>query len=204
MTIYTLRTNPTLGLARRSRAGFSLVEVMIASGISTMVLAGVLSAFLFIGRAGFSSSGYSEMEAQLRRGLDTFARDASMANGITWNGAQSVTLSMPTAGSGSSLVTYAYDSSGTGATAGCFYRVAGNAASTASRRVLVRDVASDFSFARYKLQQNGVTDNAAANDLETKLIQVNLRVVKSAVTVASTSQSTRSARYLLRNKRVSN
>ncbi len=177
---------------------------MIAAGISTMVLAGVLSAFIFIGRAGFSSSGYSEMEAQLRRGLDTFANDARMANGISWNNAQSITLSLPTAGNGSSLVTYAFDSSNSGSTAQCFYRLVGDASSTATRRVLVRNVDPDFSFSRYKLEQNGVTDNAAANDLETKLIQINLRAVQSGVTVAAATQTNRSARYLLRNKRVTN
>jgi len=199
MTITTPRID-----SRRGRAGFTLVEVMIAAGISTLVLAGVLSAFLFIGRAGFSSSGYSEMEAQLRRGLDTFANDARMAQNITWNSAQSITLYLPTDGSGSRLVTYAYDSSSTGETAGCFYRVVGPANSAQPRRVLVRNVASDFSFNRYKLDINGVTDNVAANDLETKLIQINLTASRTAHTVGTTSQTSRSARYLLRNKRVTN
>lgn len=194
--------------AARTRAahnhGFSLIEVMVAATLSTLILGGVLSAFLFIGRTGFSSSGYSEMEAQIRRGLDTFANDARMASGIHWNSSQSITLTLPTSTSATTQVTYAYDAGATGDTAACFYRVIGDASSTATRRVLVRDVESDFSFARYKLEQNGVTDNAATNDLETKLIQINLHVARAAVTVGTTSQTSRSARYLLRNKRVTN
>lgn len=177
---------------------------MVATGISTLVLTGVLSAFLFIGRAGFSSSGYSEMEAQLRRGLDTFANDARMAKNITWNGPQSITLYLPTAGNGSDLVTYAYDPASTGETAGCFYRVTGPANSAQPRRVLVRNIDPGFAFARYKLDVNGVTENTAANDLETKLIQINLTASRSANTVGTTTQASRSARYLLRNKRVTN
>lgn len=200
MITFTPRTDSQ---AKR-RAGFSLVEVMVATGISTLVLTGVLSAFLFIGKAGFNTSSYSEMEAQLRRGLDTFANDARMAKDITWNSSRSITLYLPNASNGSTQVTYTYDNSTTGATAGCFYRVLGAASSTLPRRVLVRNVASDFSFARYKLDLNGVTDNTAVNDLETKLIQINLRVARSGATAGTTSQTSRSARYLLRNKRVTN
>lgn len=203
MTISIRHTDLQRPLARSS-TGFTLVEVMIAAALSTVVLAGVLSAFLFIGRAGFSSSGYSEMEAQLRRGLDTFANDARMANNIQWNSDQSITLSLPTAGSGSTLITYAYDSATTGDTAQSFYRMVGASGSGNARQVLVRDVDSTFSFSRFKLEQNGVTDNAATNDLETKLIQVNLSAAKVAVTAGPTSQVNRSARYLLRNKRVTN
>ena len=43
------------------------VEVLIAATLSTFVLAGVLSAFLFLARTSFRSSGYSEMEAEIRR-----------------------------------------------------------------------------------------------------------------------------------------
>jgi len=69
-------------------------------------------------------------------------------------------------------VTYAYDSATTGATARCFYRKTGAASSTATPLILVRDV-NDFAFRRYKVV-NGV-DYTAANDLETKQIQITLR-----------------------------
>ena len=188
---------------RSGRRGFTLTEVLVSAALSSLIMAGVLSAFLFIGRTGFSASSYSEMESQLRRALDTFAQDARMAGGITWNHGQSITLSVPTAG-GMQSVTYAYDNGATGPTAGWFYRLPGGPDSTAPRRVLVRDVASDFNFTRYKLEQDGVTDNVALNDLETKLVQVNLRAARTAVTAATTSQTGRSARFVLRNKRVTN
>jgi prepilin-type N-terminal cleavage/methylation domain-containing protein len=204
MTISTPRIDsPRLRPHPARRRGFTLTEVLVSAALSSLIMAGVLSAFLFIGRTGFSASSYSEMESQLRRALDTFAHDARMAGGITWNHAQSITLSVPTAG-GLQHVTYAYDHGATGPTAGCFYRVLGGPDSTAPRRVLAREVAPDFNFTRYKLEQDGVTDNAALNDLETKLVQVNLRSVRTAVTAATTSQTGRSARFVLRNKRVTN
>jgi Tfp pilus assembly protein PilW len=202
MTISTPRIDPAARCSRR-RGAFTLVEVMVSASLATMVLAGVMSAFLFIGRTGFNAGNYSEMEAQTRRALDRFATDARRATGVQWHSSHQLTFTLPTAGAGTTQVTYAYDPQSVGATARAFYRHPGDAASAAPREILVRGVDSDFAFQRFKLEQNGVTANAAANDLETKLIQVNLRSVRSGVTAVTARQATLSARYLLRNKRVS-
>lgn len=177
---------------------------MVAASLSVLVLAGVMSAFLFIGRTGYNASSYSEMSTQTRRGLDAFANDARTASGIQWNSSQSITFTVPGAGSATTQVTYAYDSATTGPTAGCFYRLPGGPASTATRRILVSNVAPGFTFRRYKLEQDGVIDHSAANDLETKLIQVDLQATRRRATAVAATQTALSARYLLRNKRVSN
>lgn len=184
----------------RSRlAGFTLTEVIVAATLTGLVLAGVLSAFLFIGRTGFRASSVSEMENDVRRGLEVFAEDARNARDVRWNSTQSLTLMLP-----AGPVTYAYDSVSGSNTHRAFYRQEGNAASTGPRRILVRDVAPDFAFRRFKLEQPGVTDNSAASDLETKQIQVVLRAQRTSVATASVSQQAVSARYILRNKQVSN
>ena len=177
---------------------------MISAALSTLILAGVMSAFLFIGRTGFSAGNYSEMEAQVRRAMDQFANDARMARDIRWHDAHRVTLYLPTAGTGARPVTYAYESDPGTAVGGDFYRLAGEADAALPRQILVRNVTPDFAFQRFKLELDGVATNAATNDLETKLIQVTLRTARQGVTAATTSQSAHSARYLLRNKQVSN
>lgn len=177
---------------------------MISAALSTLILAGVMSAFLFIGRTGFSAGSYSEMEAQVRRALDQFADDARMARDIRWHDPQRITFYLPTAGSGSQPVTYAFESSGGAPGGGDFYRLAGEVDAPLPRQVLVRNVTPDFAFQRFKLEPDGVATNAAANDLETKLIQVTLRATREGVTVATASQTAHSARYVLRNKQVSN
>lgn len=182
--------------ARRRRA-FTLVEVMIAAALGSLVLAGVLSAFIFIARTGFRASSYSELEAEVRRGLETFARDARNASDVRWQDAQTLTLTVAGA-----AVTYAYDPNTGSATYQCFYRVSGSDATARPRTVLIRNVASDFAFARYKLEQPNVSDNTAANDRETKQLQVSLRPLRTNSATVGASQTTLSARYLLRNKRV--
>ena len=55
MTTSTIRS-------KRAIRAFTLVEVMIASSLGTMVLAGVMSTFLMLGRSGANIANYSEME----------------------------------------------------------------------------------------------------------------------------------------------
>ncbi len=190
--------------ARRAGPAFTLVEVMVSATIGTFVLAGVLSAFLMIGRSGYLASNYSELEAQTRRALEIFGEDARKSSDIQWHSSQSITLMVTTATSAVIPVTFAYDPDRTSATAGCFYRVLGPANSTAPRRVLMRNVASDFAFERFKLEQAAGTTNVARTDLETKQIQVTLRAGRTGTTTVAATQSALSARYILRNKRVSN
>lgn len=172
----------------------------MAATLSTFVLAGVLSAFLFITRSGFRASAYSEMESDIRRGLDTFARDTRNANDVHWNNAQSITLTL----AGGVMVTYAYDGNAASPTYRNFYRVPGNASSTQPRTVLIRGLDPDFAFRRYKLTQPGVSDNSATNDRETKQLQLTLRAVRTSRATAGAGNSAVSTRYVLRNKRVTN
>lgn len=190
--------------SRPSLQAFTLTEVMIAATLSVLVLTGVLSAFLFIGRSGYLASGYSELSAQTRRALDTFGNEVRKSCDIHWNSAQSVTLTIVTSGNLTYLATYAYDATTNGATSGCFYRVEGDATSTSPRQILLRNVTSDFAFQRFKLEQPGVADNTATTDLETKQLQVTLRATRAGITTTTASQSALSASYILRNKRVAN
>ncbi len=184
---------------RAARRGFTLVEVMIGSAISVVALAGILSTFLMLGRNGYNAANYATMEAESRRALETFSAEARMASNLTWHSETSVTLRIVTE-SGNELVTYAYDASTTGDTAGCFYRLKGNPDSTARRLILVRNV-TEFAFRRYKVI-NGV-DYAASNNLETKQLQITLRSVRTGATTVAATNAVLSARVVLRNKPVS-
>lgn len=203
MTISTRRTNLPAPASGR-RAGFTLVEVMVSAAISGFIMTGVLAAFVMIGRSGFLASSYSELQSETRRALDIFGEDARKATEIRWNNSQSITLYVATSTNATVATTYAYDTDRRSRTYQCFYRVLGEDGSTQPRRILVRQVASDFAFQRYKLERSGVTDNAATSNLETKQIQVTLRASRVGAMAVAANQNALSARYILRNKRVSN
>ena len=177
----------------KSVRGFTLVEVLIGSSLGAFVLVGVLSSFLMLGRSGTNIAFYTEMEAQIRRSLETFSQDLRMANNVTWNNATSITMTVPQNYTGAipvNTVTYAYDSG-----AQNFYFVPGNdAAATAGKTVLLRNI-TNFAFSRYNR-----LDSAATTDVETKRIQLSLTARNTARTVVGSSQSAISASYILRNK----
>jgi hypothetical protein len=178
--------------------------VLIAATLAALVLTGVLGALLMIGRSGYNASSYSVAEAEIQRGLDTFAEDVRQASDIRWISDQCITLTVPTASDATQLVTYAYDADRDSSTYACFCRQAGAVDSAAPRQVLVHGVDSGFGFSRFKVEQPGVTDNTATNDLETKLIALNLRTTHTGMTTVAATQTAISARFVLRNKRVAN
>jgi Tfp pilus assembly protein PilW len=190
-------STPSPKRKRKCASGFTLVEVMVAAGLSGFVLAGVLSANLQIVRGGIRVTQYAEMESQVRRAYDYLGRDLREALDIRWNGESDITLRIPTGSMTSALVTYAWTPSSRS-----FFRVAG-ASSTAvvGRLELVRGVppladgSAGLKFARY--DRDGA---AATTDAATRGISVTMTVVRSTGTLAASRQNAVSARFSMRNK----
>ena len=199
MDFMTTSTIPS----KATRRGFTLVEVLISTSIGSMVLAGVMSTFLMLGRSGANLANYSVMEAQSRRALEEFSQDLRMASGITWNSTSSITLRIPnnytpTLG----VVTYSYDS-GTET----FNRTPRDPQSAAGTTMLLITNVVSFSYARFDR-----INNPSTVDGTTKRIQLSM-TASTAVTGSTVSGDTRktrtvpgatniilSASYILRNK----
>lgn len=197
---------PRLAPERPARLrAFTLVEVLVGSTLGAIVLAGVLSAFLFLGRAGVAVQNYSDMEAQAREAMETFALDVRMAYGVSWtisNGdATAVTVTVEENG-GEARYTYTYDSG-----AGTFSRQR-TFPSAGSVRLLIsgikRNAAVDF-FTAYKIDTQRIdfsTTSAAAAANMTKQIQISLEAERLRTTLGAATNKVVSARFVLRNKKV--
>lgn len=195
MIIFPTRSNRSARPHRGRHRGFTLPEVIIGASLGTIVLAGVLSAFLMLGRSGINVANYSMSESEIRRAMEDFAQDVRMANNVNWNSETSITLTVPgNYTSTSNQVTYAWDSATTGSTAQCFYRKPGNASSTSPSTIYVRNVSS-FYFRRFNR-----LDGAASTNAETKRIQITMNVRRTGQTVVAANTSVVSVSYLLRNK----
>jgi len=161
---------------------------MISMGLASVALAAVLSSFIFLMRSSLSTTDYAGMDQEARAALETFAQEVRMADAVVNFSTNSVTLNVPTASS-SYTVNYTYVP-----TLKAFYR----AYATAGQKLLVKGV-DRFSLNRFTLQQT-----VATNNLETKQIQLELRAARSGPAQAFASNNVISARYILRNKIVSN
>lgn len=184
-------TTTTHLLARRKTQarGHTLVEVMVASALATILLAAIMTMFLFTGRSSVNVGNYSDMETEARVGLERFGRDARQANSLTWLNENSVRLTVNTED-----ITYAYDSG----------------ASTFNRTDAAGTKALITGIRKFKLIGNMITGEAV--DLAsmgakqassaTKQIQIYVEATRSNPTVTTASNTVLSARFILRNKRV--
>lgn len=174
-----------------------MVELMVSATIASFLMLAVITGFLFLGRSGANLQNYTEMEIQARRAIETFAEDVRMAKDATWNSSSSVTLTVVTAVGATKTYTYAYNSS-----TGIFSRNDG----TSTRNLISGIVAGTFTFSAYKINTASIdlSDSstlATASSL-TKQIQISLRTVRSKRTVTDATNAVISARFILRNKKV--
>ncbi len=172
--------------ARNPRArGMTLVELMVATSLGALIMAGVLTVFLFIGRTSVNMASYVDLESQARASLERFAQDARQASSITYSSSSVINLVV-----NSTSITYGYDA-GTAQ----FYRTLNG-----TRTNLLTGI-SEFSFIGYKLDGTQVSlSNLALAGTNTKQIQLSLKAQRVNRTAAAVSNTVLSARYVLRNK----
>lgn len=196
MTSSSLKRSGT----RLKLRGFTLVEVMIAAAISTIILMGVLASFLMIVRSGVRASHYSVMEAETRRGFEQLGIDARMASEFTANFTSgqitSFTLTIPNNDlSAVSYVTWGYDTSD--ATNKKIYCVPGNdPTATVGRQDLINNV-DDMRFLRYDSASALITSTTGSPGI--KHIQISVSVRRTSIGVAAATQIIRSSAFTLRN-----
>lgn len=176
------RRNRTLS----DRAGFTLMELMLAVVIGGIILAAATSTLNMWARSSAAVGNYSDMSGSCRRALDIFASDVRMANDVTISTATSFTFRAFDSGTGSVTVNYTFDS-----TADTLTRTY-NGTST----VILNDV-DQFGFAYSDLNLATTT-----NPLSVKVVQIEAILEKSVLNVSNTDEII-SARFMLRNRRVS-
>lgn len=170
-----------------------MVEVMVSATLATLILTAVISMFLFLGRSSANIINYTEMESQARNGLEYFAQDTRQSSDMVWNTANSITLTI-----GATSITYAYDSSTRE-----FSRTTGGVTD------ILLDGITSFTYSAYKITGASVdlsdlstaAKRSSASGV-TKQVQIYIEAARNTTTSATASNTVLSARYILRNKRV--
>lgn len=191
-----------LSRSKRLR-GFTLVEVIIAASLGSIILMGTLTAFLMLVRSGMRISNYSMMESQTRRAFEQVGIDARMSSVFARNPSGNVvtyfTLTIPnTSLTASSQVTYGYETDPEDTTKFRLFRVPGNnVAATAGRQILVNRI-SAVTFLRYDAAGTAIPPTTIS-DVGVKHVQISISVTRSNVGVAAATQVIRSSAFTLRN-----
>lgn len=193
------RTNSLFRIKRP--AGFTLAEVLIAAGIGSLVMLGVMSVFILLVKTGVRTGNYSGMEAQTRLAFEQLGIDARMSNKIISNftsGAiTSFTLTIPNSDlSAAAQFTYVYDTSN--AQNKKLVLVPGNnPAGTTGRRTLITNI-KNLTFLRYNSSSVLIPASTVSDDT-VKHIQISISVTRGGSGVAESSQVIRSSAFTLRN-----
>jgi len=169
---------------RDRRAGFSLVELVIATTIAAIVLAAILSAYLFVGRNLSRLVNTQEQEVKSRRTLRLFTNDVSAAIRLNSATSNAFSLTKPLA-SGNATVTYTYASGN-----GTLTRVEGS-----STQTLLTGITA-FALEYYNEKGSSTTSAQSVKSVELSFTTA----VGNASIGTLASYATVSPRVVLRNK----
>jgi prepilin-type N-terminal cleavage/methylation domain-containing protein len=190
-------------MTRRPRpsAGFTMPELLIGSTLASMIMAAVLSSFIFLGRNLTRLANYHSLESKGREALTYLSRDLVLAQGVkrgTTPTDTSLTLVLP-----GGEVTYTYDS------AAAKLRRQANFGATQDISLLKNDTASctAFRFDYYTMTGGSPASQVTPSvyvPYSIKQIQVRFTVETPAGPTSGThtSYDAVSARYVLRNKQL--
>ncbi len=171
----------------RGGRGFTLLEVMMVTAISSFVFAGVLSAYIFLGRGLARQVNAESLESRTRLALFWFTQDVASATSVIAQNPGAgvtgtrITLSVPSLGNS---VYYACDWSG-GTGQGKLTRQVG----TGAVLTLLTNLTS-FSFGYYDLAGNSVTaPSTAPSTAQINIKQIYMTYTSSAGVAATGAQS---------------
>jgi len=146
------------GRISSSRAGFTLVELLIGATLSAAIMAAVLSSYIYLGRGLARLANQQTLESEGRRTLAYFTQDVQTATGVSVTPVTApdfyVTFTLANSGTGADRVTYYYSRDGTSTS------ISGNTiAVPANSLVRVVGTASAISQPAQTLLRNILTSN---------------------------------------------
>jgi len=159
---------------------------MLAITIGGIVLAGAATSVNMWARSSMAVGNYADMSGSCRRALDIFATDVRMANGVTVSTASTFTFSAFDSGTSSVIVSYVFDD-----TSDTLTRTYDGVS-----RVILENVEN------FALTYSDLTLSTTTNPLSVKVVQIKAILQKKVLNLSNTDEII-SARFMLRNRRVS-
>ncbi len=89
----------------RSTAAFTMAEMLMATAIGAVVMAGIMTTYVFSVKSFAAASNYGEIQRDARSAVDLFTRDMRGVSSISSYSATNITVAIPTVFSSSGGIT---------------------------------------------------------------------------------------------------
>lgn len=174
--------------SKRSAAAFSFVEMMVATGLFSILSIALWTMASFAGRSFSASGNYVDMETKGRTALDYFSRDVRRSVGVASYTTNSLVFMDY---DGSTNLSYTYDPNG---------RTFTRTKAGASKTILTE--CDSLSIALYQRTPVGGTYEQfpAANIVLAKVIQVNWKCSRTILGGKLNTESVQTAKVVMRSK----
>lgn len=172
----------------KHQRGFTLVEVMIATVLLSMMMAGLTGTFLFMLRSSVSLGNYADMNRDGSYFLEQFGREIRMASNVRTMGSNAFTVDIETP-SGNETVEYAYLSAS--------QELIRSSISTGSKEVLLDNIGS------LNIDYYNILGKKTSNINEVKAVQLRIDITRDNIRNDNTDHII-SARFNMRNRIITN
>ncbi len=172
---------------KNSKKGLSLIELMVAITLMSIVMTAILSSYMALTRSAMAIGNYSEMSEKSRYALELFSRDVRMTSDISSFDATSFTVTSLYGDADERTISYSYD-----ALTDLLTRTEDGTA------VTILDNAIDCEFKYYN-----ILDVETTNSLEIQKVKFTARLLKRVLYLANTYDVI-SAEFMIRNRKVTN
>lgn len=182
---------------RRELGGFTLVELIVATAISGIVLASMVGTFLTFAVGARSVGAYTEMSKSSRHALEFFARDVRAAEDVTLASATTLVVVTPASDFYSGTkVSYDYD-----ADAKLLFRIEEDDSGNEMSNKVLLDGVEQFTFSYFDPLSKSLSADSPSILLSVKSVQVDAKLLRSISRTEATDYII-SARFMMRNRPV--
>jgi Tfp pilus assembly protein PilW len=173
---------------RRSRRGFTLVELTVATSISVFVLATMMVSLVVISRCFNALGNYADLDRQSRNTMDVMARDIRQTGGLTnWTSTSLIFTNLD-----GNLLSYSYSTNSR--------LLSYTNASTGQSSVLLSNCTSlTFSIFQRAPTNGPVSFYAASNAYSAKGIMMSFTCLRTNYLGLTDSESSQTASIVIRN-----
>lgn len=182
-------------VSRASRKAYTLVELMISSGLLAMVLVSIVGTFMVFARGAKGVAAYTEMSQQSRKALELFARDLRAAEDVTKADQYNLYIDIPeTVYYGGESVQYVFDKD-----FGIFSRVEYDKDGKLNSNDVLLDGVEQFMFGFYDPLGQRLDYSQESLLLSVKSVQIDSEMVRDVSQTDATDYII-SARFMMRNR----